>query len=578
MPQVNEATNSANGTGTPSADLSTARRVLGAMACVMERAGLAVTMISLLVVTILAWCDTTLSGWDTEVFSLASESYPRFGLAKVALTVAMILVATCVCRVAGKLRAKVLVPVVAVAMTVATIALVVGHATVANGFGDANFLIQAANDNVTGKTELSQRLLDYLSRCPYQSGMYCYYVLMFKVFGENNILSLQVMGAIANLLAFLSICSIARRFLRSDTTINMLVLSLALLLPFWLLAGFPYGNATGFGFVMAFVALQVEAMRSSDIRRTIALSVASIPFAVMGLAIKSTFILMPIAVIVVWVIRTLRESRRAVGLAMAMVVILASNLVSSACEGYAGRHLGSPIGDGLPIESRLLIGLTESEHFTGLLGIEAPGWWDKESYDIYWEVEGDVARQRQIATERLREAVGNFVRDPAYAYGFFKRKLISEWVDPTFNAVAYMAYNSDANGRNVFCNDEETRPAWERAYKRFVLFEGALQCTMLTFASVGLFLFVRRTWHGGVDSETEYPMLVICAIFCLGFVVYLLWEAKGVYCLPFFMMVPSIGAYGLQGVTEAIGTRLKEKATDAGVPVTGAEVEGATAS
>lgn len=527
--------------------------------------GLGLSLASAAIVAITCVTATTVSEPVSEAYKMLSDHTPWAWAISLVLAVAAAGAVALVSRLVAKARpSHVLVACVAVSL-VASVAWVTAQDARHTVFADAMNLLVGAEGIVRGDPGFqpvidgevwpTEMMPEYLSHYPFQSGMLLYYVAMFRIFGAGNLLALQYAGVIANEVALVGLYAIGRHLLADDRQRNLLTVMLTAFLPFWMLACFPYGNSVGFGLAVAFLACQVEAMASQTRKGTTLWSLASMPLLALALTVKSTFLLVGLAVVAVWIIQAL-SARRVLGLALGAASIVLATTVTGTEVGIAERMVGAEFGDGIPKVSWLMLGLTESDFFAGM-GYDMPGFWDGEPYDVYEETGGDIDEQSEYARKRIGESLSEMAGDPQYAMRFFSRKLASEWAEPTYQTVIYAAYNLDGDG-NAFGVSADG-DYWMYVPRLCLVFAyDGFQSVVSVLSVIGIASAMREWWRRQRDGWDGWKAasLSVCASFCVGFLCYLLWEAKAVYTLPFFVMLLPMAAVGYGSVSEWVARRL----------------------
>lgn len=394
----------------------------------------------------------------------------------------------------------------------------------------------------------------YFTMYPYQSGAFWYFYLVCRAFPQSPALALQVINVIADEATLLLVTWTARRFLEGRGARVLLSLALMASVPFFLSAGLPYGNSVGLAFGCAYLALQARAItmgvpdRRSRARRVALIVASAVPFAVM-VVIKSTFVLFGIAALIAWGLKTLRE-RCLVALVAGVAAVLLGQALGGVPTAALEGRVGIDFGEGMPKTSWMVIGLDRSE-LTG-----AAGWWDTEAYRIMLEADGDMGEQKRLAGEELSRTLSGFLSDPAGALSFFVDKLVSEWCEPTFASLYYSNLSIGADGEpfDPYAIFGTTLPTdLESAGdvlvpKRLILFPDAVQSALYLGALLGLVSLLR-------SRRRNDAAVLLAVVFFAGFGCYLLWEAKSVYILPFFLLLSPLAALGLDDLYRRAGAR-----------------------
>lgn len=480
-------------------------------------------------------------------------------------------------RLSPRIDERVLLAALLVLSTAVGLAWCLLLGTEYNEFPDSLRLLAYARDAASGNwswftgsadvTSLSEMPDDahlYFTMYPYQSGVFWYFYLVCRIFPECPALALQVLNVIANEVTLMLLARCGWLFLEGRGGRVVLLLALMTSVPFFLSAGLPYGNSVGLALGCAYLALQARAIsidapdRGSRARRVALVLASAVPFALM-IVIKSTFVLLGIAALIAWALKALRE-RCVVPLVAGVAVVLVGQAVGGVPTGALESRVGLDFGEGMPKTSWMVIGLDRSE-LTG-----AAGWWDAEAFGIMLEADGDMAEQSRLAGEELSRTVSGFLADPVQALSFFAEKLTSEWCEPTFASLYYanLSIGEDGEPFDPYALFGTTLPedlesaGDEIVPKRLLLFPDAVQSAVYLGALLGLVALL-------CDGRRDDAAVLLAVTFFAGFGCYLLWEAKSVYLLPFFMLLIPLAALGLERLYRRVDALLPRRSPGEGV-------------
>ena len=94
-------------------------------------------------------------------------------------------------------------------------------------------------------------------------------------------------------------------------------------------------------------------------------------------------------------------------------------------------------------------------------------------------------------------------------------------------------------------------------------YENVSQTVIYLTALIGLVALTRtvfRGWNEEGNADKVFVEVLLCASFLGGFLCYLLWEAKSIYTLPFYLLLLPMSAYGVQtsilGVQKLYGSMI----------------------
>lgn len=387
----------------------------------------------------------------------------------------------------------------------------------------------------------------YLIRVPYQAGMVWMFALVYRVFGNGNFSAIQCISMLSNLAAMALLIGVATEASRdgdgeADPMVTKLCsLACVTFLPFLMSATFVYSNALAFALVLA--ACYVSAIAWSR-RSPVADALCSVSaLAIMSVAVmlKQTFLLMGIVLVLCWVLYALRESKPAlllVALAMGWAFLHACDLPIWLLEQATGVRFG----DGQPIFTNITLGLTWSPDGN------APGWYSGVAFDCYNKTDGSLAAQSAWCADYIRERMAEFAADPGYAFYFFRYKLASEWLDPSWQTCWFSGCAIADVPRNGILAKATLNTEVENTLLVAVL--DGMQTVTYALAAVGFASSVREAREG-----MSIGRLLVVGTSLVGLLVYLLWEAQAMYTLPFvFLMLPMV-ARGVQVIYDCMARR-----------------------
>ena len=189
------------------------------------------------------------------------------------------------------------------------------------------------------------------------------------------------------------------------------------------------------------------------------------------------------------------------------------------------------LNDGAPMILYVAMGMQKGEG--------APGWSNGYILHAYWgasDFDGELATA--MAVEDIRTSVSGFRSAPLYAAKFYRDKFTSQWNDPTYECFAMTHING-----------------WERCGVVNSMYVGKLHTLMTWFMNqyqslvfAGVFLWIIFQYWRKKPLEDQVLLVTIFG----GLLFHMLWEAKGRYILPYFVMMLPMAAAGLAEVTKRV--------------------------
>ncbi len=474
-------------------------------------------------------------------------------LAGLACGVAVLLLMVIAAQFSRRVPKKVAVAIVLAVTTALGLWWVLIQDIDTSRFGDSFRLLSYAKDAAGGDwgsftgsaavTAVSQLPDDahlYFMEYPFQAGIFWYFYAFYRLFGEYAVKALLVVNVLADEVVVAVILGIADLFDPEDRCpFVVCVVATALCLPLHFSAAFPYGNNVGFCFGSLFIYLQCRAICANSMKPRLLFIGASFVPLVLTLAVKSTFILFAIASVICWLIHSVKARSPWMVLA-AVAVLLVSNSLSSAPVHALESKAGYSFGDGMPKTSWLMLGSNRSDS-TG-----AAGWWDTQAIEVFLSAEGDKDAQGALAMDAIKSNVSEFLDSPVGALSFYFEKLSTEWADPTFEFFVYAGMN--AKDFDTFFDPYSALGTNPPAALFAAVLDGVQISVYVLALSYVASCVMKRDFFG--------PQLLLVGIFFTGFGCYLLWEAKGIYLLPFYVLLIPLASQGACFMSELFEKRL----------------------
>ena len=208
---------------------------------------------------------------------------------------------------------------------------------------------------------------------------------------------------------------------------------------------------------------------------------------------------------------------------MVLTVILSRSLTA-----FYEHRSGIPIESGMPKSLWVAMGMQEGER--------AEGWYNGFNFDTYVNSDCDPVVSDAMAREAITESLQHFQKDPAYAARFYLKKTLSQWNEPTYEALWVNQFHSGDFSTIV-------QSIYEGKLYR-VLSEYMNLFQLLVFAAVFAGLLIGRKGEKRWQlTELFLPMVILG-----GFFFHTIWEAKSQYIFPYFVCMLPGAAAGLSGV------------------------------
>lgn len=363
--------------------------------------------------------------------------------------------------------------------------------------------------------------VNYLYDYNHQVGLAMVELLLNRVLGEYNFTAYHLINAALVPLIFRELSILGGMFgLSRGGQLLVLVLSV-LFAPLSLYISFIYGTLPGLLFALLAIRLELRYFRGSSWVQAL-LSAICIAAAVL---LKSNYLIFMVGMLIYAAVEIVRE-RKAKRLVLVLFVVIFYVAQAKIPLGIFARMRGADIPSGVSTWAWVTMGLQEGDN---------PGWYNGYTLDTLIGSEFNTHTQEIWVKEDLKARLEELWRDKDSARDFFVRKTASQWNEPSFESICILF------GKGI--DSESGWPGYiisSTGNHRLTLYLNYLNFAILAGALLYIAL-LRKTEH-------YFDSLILPMIFIGGFLFHLVWEAKGQYTLPYFVLLLP---YAVMGYSEA---------------------------
>ncbi len=405
---------------------------------------------------------------------------------------------------------------------------------------DQQYALDAAREICRGDFG-SLRRGGYLSIHPHQLGLTVVFQLLHLLGGTGaDQYLIQAVNAAAVAVCVISSTKIASlMFQRPAVT----AATAALLLCFpqlWLYATFLYGNLMGLALSLLAVWMALAFAQSRRARHA---ALAAL-FAALSVAVKQNNLITLIAICLFyladaagWVSaqgpdpapRGTGPRPRSRPLLALLACVCATFLLTAGIKICYETVSGEDLDQGAPSVMYVAMGLQDGEY--------APGWWNGYIRDGFRRSGYEPETAADSAKRSIHASLDAFAEDPAYAGRFFYEKTASMWINPTFQAFWISTARRHSDIRDTAFVES--------------LFYGGLNAALTGWMNImqsltllGAALYCAEVFARGGRKRDFLAELLPAVAFIGGFAFHLVWEAKGQYAMPYFVLLFPYAARG----------------------------------
>lgn len=358
----------------------------------------------------------------------------------------------------------------------------------------------------------------YIFKSPNQIGLLWFWYLLSFIFGDNNYLAFQVINVAAIAIMYLQLSDISELLELPKMCRVFILLFGAFYVPVLLYSTFAYGNIIAQ--MLALVSLKYEMifMKRPQIRYALASAAALM----LSVAMKENSIIFAIGMIIYAVIKLLgKKEAKILALIAFMIagVVMQKSFLKNMLEVKTGEQI-----EGMSMWSFAAMGLHENEEF-------CDGWYDASNEITYEESGYDAKEQKKTAIADIQNRLGEFHKDKREAVRFFSRKIASQWNNPTFQCFWI----------NQTCGSDVEHAKWIRE-----LLSVKYSDKIARVLDIVQFLILTGIILSLLLPKENTDDILLKVIFIGGFLFHIVWEAKGQYALPYFMLMVPMSANGYE--------------------------------
>ena len=359
----------------------------------------------------------------------------------------------------------------------------------------------------------------------HQNGMILFVALLLKYFDlSGTYWVLRVLNVLFYELTLFCLWQILRKLFADKKIVVIQLVLLILFFPYGFYCIMLYGNVIGLGFAVLAVYCMVAYLETRDVKYLCGSAISMI----LSIIFKQNDAIIFVGLLMLMILQPVQDEKfslKKAGIvgAFALAVLAGIQLPNILVEARTGIDL---TGTGNSVFAHIAMGLQDSE--------DAPGWYNTYNEAVFAECGYNKEETAGAARKSISNTLQNYAQNPMAGWSFIHRKLASEWNNPTFEGF----HMQNARMTTVELS----------SMVRSAINDGGKLNILLTFfldiyESVVLFGILL---YLAMAKDADIRELFFIVLLIGGFVFFAVWEAKGRYVAPFYLMVIPYAAVGYQ--------------------------------
>lgn len=379
---------------------------------------------------------------------------------------------------------------------------------------------------------------------PFQYSFVRYVKFVFTFLGTDNYYALQILNVLYLwLIVFFTVKNTRFMFDREQYHIGVILM---LFFPLSFYVTYIYGNLLSLALSLASAYYLLRFLTKEGCLWLNFLLIAVLnTLAILAKSNALIFTVAEICIIFLFLVKKAEKKTFLRNILLIAVLLAAYALSAAAVNRSLAKYTGSD-KVGAPKIAWIAMGLQAGEF--------AEGWQNCYNRDVYWDNGCDTETAAALSMASIRESVHGFLEDPKYCVKFFYRKICSEWMNPSFDAIKEIEWMTVQNPNTEIRYSAPARwflnrsPGKSLDDTHFFLNEYLRIYELAIFAGAFLYLIIRRL---------RAADCLFMVVFIGGFMFHIFWEAACKYMLPYFVMLIPYGVIGLTDFRDIVAERLR---------------------
>ncbi|MDU7074834.1 MAG: beta-carotene 15,15'-monooxygenase [Streptococcus peroris] len=396
---------------------------------------------------------------------------------------------------------------------------------------DAYYVYQAAKEFNSGVFDSLTNKGGYLYIYPHQLGLTSLERIYVSLYDNEK------MFYFINLLFILGtnfyLSKISLKLFKSQLVTNYSIILSFLFFPHFFFLTFVYGTIPGL-FLMVFGYYHLLKYNETSRYYNVLLSILSFALACL---IRNNFYIFVIAIILIQIFSFLENIKwRKVIITSLIVISIPTS--SYLLKKYYQNVTHNPIPQGVPMISFVTMGTQDNPNVPTL-----GGWWDGYNTSVLVENDFDQSKAVQQAKSDLKENLRTFYKQPKYALKFFYKKILSTWLEPTFQSI----WTGPLTEKGNIQNSRILKSIYEEKSGYYFLnsFGKVFTVSIYLLALIAVIYYI-------ISKKFSVFELFTIIFFLGGFFFHLLWETKSQYVFIYVLLLIPTAANGLDKITSIL--------------------------
>ena len=364
----------------------------------------------------------------------------------------------------------------------------------------------------------------YLYSFTHQLGIVFILEKIYVVFGTYTVWIFRIGNVTALCLIYLCFIKSERYMNFSEEAKKISIICMAGFIVPIFYTTFVYGNTIGLSFSIWAIYYLLKYLEDHKIKNVIIM----IALAVTACVFKTNYIIPMLASVIILLLNGIQK-KRWINVLICLALFGCNIGAQTGIEKYYEQKIGAELGG----TSKILWVTMGTEE-----GPFASGWYNLSLGEMLNESQESKEKQTEVAIEHIKNSAQQFKTGERNVAGFYYRKIVSQWNEPTFEAL-WINYHQ----QNQY--EGKMGTVLQSVYKGKLNYlirnwMNWWHIVILLFSMIGLWSMIKNDTYG----QCALILTVIG-----GFFFHILWEGKSQYIWTYYILLIPFCALGIEKVT-----------------------------
>lgn len=360
----------------------------------------------------------------------------------------------------------------------------------------------------------------YMRIYPNQLGMVSILEIIYRLSGGEHFRLFQYLNCVGNGLIFGMLYLFVEKCFQRRKITNLFLFLCFGCCHLILYSTFVYGTTLGLAFALTAVYLELLFLE----KKRWYLGIGSGVLISLSILIKNNYSIFFVGMLLLFLYKGIHKKRLEC-LLLALLSVLVFGVAKDTLESCYETRSGMELGSGMPKIMWIAMGMQE--------GDRGEGWYNAFNYDTFRETGCDAEKSVEMAKAAIGGSLDTFQKDPAYALRFYYRKFVSQWNEPTYEAL-WVNISHEGEFSTI------VQSLYDGKLHKILVEYMNLYQSLILFGGSVILIRKRREW---TEEQLLFPLILLG-----GFLFHMIWEAKSQYIISYFILLLPYGAAGIESI------------------------------